>query len=202
MRSAAARPHLHRLHRVALVVGLAIGALTLTACADNPQPGATKSATHQATTKPTPSATPSASPSPSATPSGTLEQQLQAAAQTFYDTLNTSYKTLDTAPFKAISPINCEACDRYLQAIQTTKSEGHKYADVGEYVIADFKIVKGFAKDKNRASAVYQKTYTGFKEVDKSGEVVRNIPRQTWRRQAVFQRDGNKWLMVDELTLD
>ncbi len=196
MRSAAASPHPYRL---AVALGAAATALTFTACAGNPEPRATKT-TEQASTKPTPSATPSKTPSP--TPSGTVEEQLQAAAQTFYDTLNTSYKTLDTAPFKAISATSCRSCKRYVASIELTKSKGRKPIDVGEYVIDRFVVVNDFSKDKEQASATYQLTYSGLKEVDETGKVVKNVGRQTWPRQAIFHKDGDKWAMVEELSLD
>lgn len=73
--------------------------------------------------------------------------------------------------------------------------------DVGRYVVKDFHVVSD-GGDRTAASATYDLTYTGFKEVTANGQVVCDVSSQTWRTQALFQRDGDRWVMVEELDLE
>ncbi|MBE1608786.1 DUF6318 family protein [Actinopolymorpha pittospori] len=193
--------HTPHLGRVALALAAA-GVLTLAGCANTPEPpDVVADTTPPSTSAPaTPSATPS--PTPTVTPTEDLEAQLLAATQTFYATLNNAYKTLDTQPLRDSTPALCEACQRYIESIESTKADGNHYTGVGEYVVRNFKLVTDGVQEESKASATYDLTYTGFKEIDKTNKIVRNIGSQTWGTQALLQRDGDKWLFVEELDLE
>ena len=91
-----------RLAAGAVVAIVGMGA-ALAGCT-NPEPAPIDEPTSEPT-NPTETPTPTPTPTPSETPTaspGSVEAELQAATVAFYTAVTKAYKTLDTAPIKAL----------------------------------------------------------------------------------------------------
>ena len=146
---------------------------------------------------PTPTATPTtarASTSTAATAKD-IETELYEATVGFYSAITEAYKTLDPTPIRDVSSSECEACDMYVDSVESMKRQGHRFEELGRYIIEEFKV------DKKAATTAapwvtFMVTHTGAVMVDRNGKVLKRHGRQRMSGLIVFVRENGRLLVA------
>lgn len=146
-----------------------------------------------------PATQPTASPTPStttATPTSSLEQQLYAATVNFYEAINEAFRTLDTRPVAEVLVPGSRAASGYTNFIERVKADGHRFADVGDYVISDFTVRSDASGETERVE--FNLAHPAGRIVDAQGRTVRTLPATSSKAWIDFQRRGDRWLVLSQ----
>jgi hypothetical protein len=126
-----------------------------------------------------------------------LKAELYAATVKFYETLNESYKTLDTSPVRELVTEDCGACKAYIDSVDSTREAGQRHADVGEYIIEDFAVAK-HPIGGDYQTVTFELSHTGLRVLDADGNEIRKAERKTFEAMIDFVRRDGRWLVAEQ----
>ena len=181
---------------------LALGVTMLAGCSSGPQEqptvlppasAASPGPTAAAPAPGTPAATPSATPS-----SRSREEELIAAATEWYEAIKRSYVTLDSSELEALSHPDCRGCQQQIALVREAAEKKHRY-ELGEFRITKTRILGKPTAEKG--SIRIEWSFDGLEARGASGDIVRQVERQSGADQVDLARQGGRWLVRRLLSL-
>lgn len=187
------------LRRLVVVTGmLALGATTLVGCGGEEIKGGTLG--DDTPVPETSAATRAATPSPTGTrsqPTGDLQTQLEPIAEEFYVSLRKAFVAGDPAELSDRVGPNCETCRQFASYIRSIEEQGQKN-ELGEFEISDVEL----SETGKKPSLIYTLHNPAGRRLDGGGKVVENIEAETLRKQMMFEKGEDGWVIYDIYSLD